>query len=152
MRSVILQTTTRLAYPVIMTFALFMFFRGHNFPGGGFIGGLLASAGMLLIYIAFGMREGDRIYGQYYRTVAVIGLVCAAGAAITPMVMGMPFLTSLFWQINIPAVGMFDVSTVLLFDFGVFLVVVGTLVGSVKVLVVEHRFAKNNRGRGSESR
>lgn len=149
MKSVILQTTTRLAYPVIMIFALFMFVRGHNLPGGGFIGGLLASAGMLLIYIAFGMREGDRVYGQYYRAVAVLGLACSASAAIVPMLMGMPFLTSLFWDVDIPALGTFSLSTVLLFDLGVFLVVVGTIVGSVKVLVVERRFL--NRGKGSES-
>jgi len=144
-RSVLLQTTTRLAYPVIMTFALFMFFRGHNFPGGGFIGGLLAAAGMLLIYIAFGMRTGDQIYGQYYRTIAVAGLACSAAAAVVPMFMGMPFLSSLFWTIRVPALGTFDVSTVLLFDFGVFLVVVGTIVGSVKVLVVERRFVGGRR-------
>lgn len=133
-----------------MIFALFMFVRGHNFPGGGFIGGLLASAGMLLIYITFGMREGDRIYGQYYRAVAVLGLACAAGAGIVPMFLGMPFLSSLFWEVHVPTLGTFDLSTVLLFDLGVFLVVVGTLVGSVKVLVVERRFV-NNRGQGRES-
>lgn len=133
-----------------MIFALFMFVRGHNFPGGGFIGGLLASAGMLLIYITFGMREGDRIYGQYYRAVAVLGLACAATAGIVPMLLGMPFLSSLFWDLHIPLVGTFALSTVLLFDFGVFLVVVGTIVGSVKVLVVERRFV-NNRGQGRES-
>jgi len=144
-RSVILQTVTRLAYPVIMTFALFMFFRGHNFPGGGFIGGLLASAAMLLIYIAFGMRTGDRIYGQYYRTVAVLGLACAAVAGVLPMFLGMPFLSSMFWQIHVPLVGDFDVSTVLLFDFGVFLVVIGTIVGSVKVLVLERRYLSGGR-------
>lgn len=151
MRSVLLQTTTRLAYPVIMTFALFMFFRGHNLPGGGFIGGLLASAGMLLIYIAFGMREGDRVYGSYYRTIATLGLGCAALAGTVPMFQGLPFLSSMFWQLHIPLLGDLDFSTVLLFDFGVFLVVVGTIVGSVKVLAVERRFI-SSRDKGSDSR
>lgn len=150
MSSVLLQTTTRLAYPLIMTFAFFMFFRGHNHPGGGFIGGLLASAGMLLIYMAFGAKEGDRIYGQYYRAVAMFGLACSAFAAVFPMFLGMPFLKSIFWTISLPGGATFDISTVLLFDFGVFWVVIGTLVGSAKVLVVERRFSAG-RGRGSEA-
>lgn len=148
MRSVLLQTTTRLAYPIIMTFALFMLFRGHNFPGGGFIGGLLASAGMLTVYIAFGMGQGDRLYGSYYRIIASVGLFCAAVAALVPMFNGLPFLTSMFWRVTIPFVGEFDASTVLLFDLGVFLVVVGTIVGAVKVLVLERRQIS---GAGKES-
>lgn len=139
MRSVLLQTTARLAYPVIIMFALFMFFRGHNFPGGGFIGGLLASAGILLIYIAFGMRLGDRTYRFNYRLTASVGLVCAALAGLLPMLSGRPFLTSMFRRVEIPLIGVLDVSTVLLFDFGVFLVVLGTIVGIVKVLVLEGR-------------
>lgn len=150
MRSVLLQTTTRLAYPVIMIFALFMFFRGHNLPGGGFIGGLLASAGMLLIYISFGMRQGDRVYGSYYRGIATWGLLCAAAAGTAPMFSGRPFLTSMFWDVTIPVIGSVEVSTVLLFDLGVFLVVVGTIVGSVKVLVVEPRYIPGHR-KGSDS-
>lgn len=151
MSSVLLQTTTRLAYPIIMTFAFFMFFRGHNHPGGGFIGGLLASAGMLLVYMAFGAREGDRIYGRYYRALAMFGLACSLSAAVLPMLFGKPFLKSMFWTISLPGGVTFDLSTVLLFDFGVFWVVIGTLVGSAKVLVVERRFAAG-RGRGSEAR
>lgn len=147
MRSVLLQTTTRLAYPGIIMFALFMFFRGHNFPGGGFIGGLIASTGILLIYIAFGMREADRIYGFNYRIVASLGLVCAAVAGLLPMLSGRPFLTSMFQQVTIPIIGVFDVSTVLLFDFGVFLAVMGTIVGIVKVLVIERRYAPASRER-----
>ena len=115
-----------------------------NFPGGGFIGGLLASAAMLLIYIAFGMRTGDRIYGQYYRTVAVLGLPARRGRRAAH-VSRHAFLSSMFWQIHVPLVGDFDVSTVLLFDFGVFLVVIGTIVGSVKVLVLERRYLNGGR-------
>lgn len=139
MRSVLLQTTARLAYPVIIMFALFMFFRGHNFPGGGFIGGLLASSGVLLIYIAFGMRLGDRTYRLDYRLSASAGLIFAALAGLLPMFSGRPFLTSMFWQIDIPIVGVLELSTVLLFDLGVFLVVLGSIVGTVKVLVLEGR-------------
>lgn len=144
MRSVLLQTTTRLAYPGIVTFSLFMFFRGHNHPGGGFVGGLIASAGILLVYIAFGMREGDRIYGFNYRIVASVGLLCAAAAGLLPMFAGRPFLTSMFGSIDVPVVGTLQLSTVLLFDFGVFLVVLGTVVGIVKVLVLERYFTPRN--------
>lgn len=141
MRSVLLQTTTRLVYPAIVTFSLFMFFRGHNYPGGGFVGGLIASAGILLVYIAFGMREGDRIYGFNYRLVASLGLLCAAAAGLLPMFAGRPFLTSMFGRVDVPGIGTLVLSTVLLFDFGVFLVVLGTVVGIVKVLVLERHHA-----------
>jgi hypothetical protein len=67
------------------------------------------------------------------------------------MLFGKPFLKSMFWTISLPGGVTFDLSTVLLFDFGVFWVVIGTLVGSAKVLVVERRFAAG-RGRGSEAR
>lgn len=139
MRSVLLQTITRLAYPGIITFSFFMFFRGHNHPGGGFIGGLIASAGILLTYIAFGMRTGDRIYGVHYRVVALTGLLCAITAGVLPMFMGRPFLTSMFGRVVIPGFGPIELSTVLLFDFGVFLAVLGTIVGIVKVLVMERQ-------------
>lgn len=141
MRSVLLQTTTRLAYPGIITFSLFMFFRGHNQPGGGFVGGLIASAGILLMYIAFGMREADRVYRFNPRGVASLGLLCAAAAGLLPMLSGRPFLTSMFRQIDVPGIGTLQLSTVLLFDFGVFLVVLGTVVGSVRVLVLERHHA-----------
>jgi len=142
-RSVLLQTITRLAYPGIITFSLFMFFRGHNHPGGGFIGGLIASAGILLTYIAFGMWAGDRIYGVHYRTVALTGLLCAVSAGMLPMLMGKPFLTSMFGQVVLPFFGEVQLSTVLLFDFGVFLVVLGTILGIVKVLVMERKRVPN---------
>lgn len=148
MRSILLQTTARLAYPVIIMFALFMFFRGHDFPGGGFIGGLLASAGILLIYIAFGLKQGDHLYGFRFRLIASIGLLMAGAAGLVPKFVGLPFLTSMFYRIDIPLIGTFDLSTVLLFDFGVFLVVLGTIVGTVKVIVLERRHA-SSLGRGS---
>src|SRR5690625_4921081 len=99
-----------------MVFALFMFFRGHNLPGGGFIGGLLASAGVILVYMAFGMEAGDKFVD--YRVIASAGLLCAALAGLLPMFLGFPFMTSMFGQIKLPLVGSLDVSTVLLFDFG----------------------------------
>lgn len=139
MRSILLETTARLVYPLIMVFALFMFFRGHNQPGGGFIGGLLASAGIILTYMAFGLDPGDKAIN--YRLVASTGLLCAIAAGIFPMLLGFPFMTSMFGKVMIPLVGGLDVSTVLLFDFGVFLVVVGSIVGAVKVLVLEPRQA-----------
>lgn len=143
MRSVLLQTTARLAYPVIIMFAFFMFFRGHDLPGGGFIGGLLASTGILVIYIAFGMRQGDRAYRYNYRLTAFAGLLCAATAGVLPIFFGLPFLTSISGLVEAPVVGELHLSTVLLFDFGVFLVVMGTIVGAVKVLVLERRFSLN---------
>lgn len=139
MRSILLETTARLVYPLIMVFALFMFFRGHDQPGGGFIGGLLASAGIILTYMAFGFNPYVKPID--YRLVAATGLLCAMAAGIVPMFVGKPFLSSMFGQVTAPLIGTLDVSTVLLFDFGVFLVVIGSIVGAVTVLVLEPRQA-----------
>lgn len=123
-----------------MVFSLFLFLRGHNAPGGGFIGGLVASSAIILFYLAFGLVETDRIFRVDYITVASTGLLCAGAAGLLPMFFGHPFLTSLFWHVTLPLVGPFDLSTVLLFDLGVYLAVIGTMVGTVRTLVLERRW------------
>lgn len=137
MRSVILQTTTRLVFAIMIIFSVFLFFRGHNEPGGGFIGGLMASSAVWLIYIAFGLEEGDAMLPFNYRRITAIGLLAAGLASIIPMFTGLPFLTSQFYTPSLPIIGELELSTVLLFDFGVYLVVFGTMVEIVRVLVLE---------------
>lgn len=135
--SIILQTITRLASSLIIMFSLFLFLRGHDAPGGGFIGGLMASAGILLVYIAFGLERGDHVFPYNFRAIAVFGLLSASVAGVLPMFFGRPFLTSTFYRLDLPLIGPFSFSTVLLFDLGVYLVVIGTMVKSVRVMVLE---------------
>lgn len=126
MNSLILRTASRYLLVVLMVFSVFVLLRGHNEPGGGFIGGLLAAGGLALYGLANGaasVREAMRIDP---RAIIGAGLLCALAAAFSGPLIGRPVLTGLWAPDAVPGIG--KVSTVLLFDFGVYLVVVGAVV------------------------
>ncbi len=114
--SVILRTATRLLVGLMLVFSVFMLLRGHNEPGGGFIGGLIASTGMALYSMAFSSAEVRRALKIDPRRIAMIGLAAALTAGVLPAFQGLPFLTGLWW---------YPLGTPILFDIGVYLVVVG---------------------------
>jgi len=123
MRNIILERIVNLFLYIMVGFALFLLFRGHNRPGGGFIGGIIAAAGFLLYGIVFGSEkvlEKIRINPRY---IMGGGLLIAFLAATIPMTVGKPPLTALwFFVAGIP------LGTPLLFDIGVFVLVVGMIV------------------------
>jgi len=127
MTSVILHTATRLLMSLILMFSIYILFRGHNEPGGGFIGGLIAASAIILYSVSFGpswARAAMRVHGL---SIAGCGLFLAALSGVLAAFAGVPFLTGLWW---IPHWGKelhFALSTPLLFDVGVYLVVVGAL-------------------------
>lgn len=123
MTSLILATATRLVFPLMLTFSIFLLLRGHNEPGGGFVGGLVAAASFALYAFATDVqraREALRI-----DTIRLIGmgLAVAVGSGILALIVGRPFLTAIWTDIEIPVIGV--INTVLAFDLGVYLVVVG---------------------------
>ena len=115
-------------FPVILTFAIYLLMRGHDLPGGGFAGGVTASIAILLLYMAGGTRwvEG-RLDIRPLRWIS-FGLLLAVGTGIASWVAGYPFLTSYFSYLTIPLIGDVPIASALLFDIGVFAVVVGTTV------------------------
>ena len=122
----ILSTATRGLVPLMLAFSVFLLWRGHNLPGGGFIGGLVASAALVLDGLAFGPGEVRRRLRVEPVTVAAAGLLVGLGAGVLGWFAGSPFLTGLWWK---PVVGGAELplGTPLLFDIGVYLVVVGTI-------------------------
>ncbi len=122
--SLILRTATRLLMPLLLLFSLFSLLRGHNEPGGGFIGGLLAAGSLCLYLLAHGPEATRRVLRIDPRTLIGGGLLAALGAGLAPLFLGQPFLTGLWAEQPVPGIG--KVSTVLLFDIGVYLVVAGT--------------------------
>jgi multicomponent Na+:H+ antiporter subunit A len=136
-RSVILETCVRLAFHTVLVFGVYLLFAGHNQPGGGFIGGLVAGSAFVLRYVAGGRAE--------LRTAVPIdpGLLLGAGvllATTTGMgawVFGVDFLTSTYGTAAVPLLGEVKASTVLLFDFGVFLVVIGLVLTLLRTLGAE---------------
>jgi multisubunit Na+/H+ antiporter MnhB subunit len=123
MRNIVLERIVSLFLYVMVGFAIFLLFRGHNRPGGGFIGGIIAAAGFLLYGIVFGSEkvlEKIRVNPRY---IMGSGLLIAFLAATIPMILGKPPLTAMWvFPAGIP------LGTPLLFDVGVFVLVLGMIV------------------------
>lgn len=122
-QSVILSTSTRYLLPLLLLLSLFLLLRGHNEPGGGFVGGLVAAAAIALYALAVSVEEAQRLLRLDLRTLMGVGLVCAIGSGLLGMVTGGPLLTGLWYSQPVPVVG--KLGTPLLFDVGVYLVVLG---------------------------
>lgn len=127
----IMQTLTRLLLPLMLLVAVFIFLRGHNMPGGGFIAGLIAAVALVVQYLANGIEwTSERLKVDMHWSIA-FGLLAATGTGLVAMAIGYPFLTSTFTYLNWPIVGKFEVASAIAFDLGVFLVVVGATVMSL---------------------
>ncbi len=128
---VIMQTLTRLLFPLMLMVAVFIFIRGHNLPGGGFIAGLIAAVALTVQYLANGIAwTGERLKIDMHWVIGV-GLLIATVTGLVSMGLGYPFLSTTFTYITWPVVGKFEVASAIAFDLGVFLVVVGATVMSL---------------------
>lgn len=127
----ILQTFSRLMLPLMLLVAVFIFLRGHNLPGGGFIAGLIASIAIILMYLANGIAWTNERLHINMQMVIGLGLLSATATGLVAIAFGYPFLTSAFSHIHWPLVGDFELASAIAFDLGVFLVVVGASVLSL---------------------
>jgi len=125
-QSLILRTTAFFLLPLLLLFALFLLLRGHNEPGGGFIAGLVASAAIALHLFAMGTAGARRVLRVEPRDLLSWGLILAIGAGMPALFSGQPFLTADWLTLSLPVFGELKLGTPLLFDLGVFLVVIGT--------------------------
>jgi len=124
MNSIILRATSGFLTTLLVVVSLLVLVRGHNEPGGGFIGGLLAASGFAIYALAHGAPASRRLLRFDPRSVLGAGLVTAIAAGAVALVDGRMFLTGIWSSVKIPVIG--KLSTVLLFDVGVYLVVLGT--------------------------
>lgn len=123
MTSIILSTTIRLLLPLLLLFSVFLLLRGHNEPGGGFVGGLVAAAAIVLYTLAEGVEPARRILIVNPRQLIAGGLLVALSSGVIPFFYGLPFQTGLWLPRALPVLG--HVGTPLLFDLGVYLLVAG---------------------------
>ncbi len=132
MTSLILSTATRLITGLMLVFSVFLLLRGHNEPGGGFIGGLVAVIAFALYGKSRGTAEARRALYVHPNVLSLIGLGCAVAAGVVGMLFGEPFLTGkwLFVGGGDGDKG-WPLSTILLFDIGVYLVVVGAVLSVI---------------------
>jgi multisubunit Na+/H+ antiporter MnhB subunit len=133
MTSSILQTAARLLMPLLLLFAIFLLLRGHNQPGGGFVGGLVVAASFVLYAIAFSVDAARRALLVQPSTLLGIGLLVALVSGLPGVVVGRPFMTAL-WTTLGAGRAQLDVGTPLVFDIGVFLAVIGVVLTIVFTL------------------
>ncbi|MCG7235535.1 Na+/H+ antiporter subunit A [Corynebacterium sp. ACRQP] len=126
-RSILVDVVTRLLFPSMMLLSAYFFFSGHNAPGGGFAGGLVAALALTLRYLAGGRREAEETLPVHPGKVLGIGIMFTTAAAVAPMFFGMPPLTSSYAEFDVPLIGDVTVPSALIFDAGVYIIVVGLI-------------------------
>ncbi|MEQ1941653.1 monovalent cation/H+ antiporter subunit A [Mesorhizobium sp. VNQ89] len=127
----------RWMFPVVVLFSAYLFIRGHDLPGGGFAAGVTMAIGFLLQYLAGGTRwVEDRLRILPIRWIGV-GLIVAAMTGMGSFLFGYPFLTSYFQYTEIPFIGKVPTASALLFDLGVFSLVVGATV--LMLIAIAHQ-------------
>jgi multicomponent Na+:H+ antiporter subunit B len=127
--SIIVQTAARAIEPLLLFFSVYLLLAGHNEPGGGFVGGLVAAAALTLHAIAFGVDSARSALRLDPRTIAGIGLVVALAAVWAGAAAGKPPMTGM-WTDG-PGRTALELGTPVLFDAGVFLVVVGSALNGI---------------------
>ena len=125
MNSVVFSTTVRAITPLLLAFSLFMLLRGHNEPGGGFIAGLLAVMAFVLYALAFDVRKAKALLRVSPQTLTAAGLLLSCASGCVAWLAGGAFLQGLWVPLELPAE--LKLGTVLLFDMGVYLVVLGSV-------------------------
>jgi multicomponent Na+:H+ antiporter subunit B len=133
--SLILRTGARYMLPIMLLFSVFLLLRGHYEPGGGFVGGLTAGAAFVLFAVAFGVKDARNVLQIDPRMLIGIGLLVALGSGFIGMLFGYPFMAGIWFMYEIPALG--KVGSPLLFDIGVYLVVIGVVLEIIFVLAEE---------------
>jgi len=125
MGTLIFRACAPLIVGLMLVFSVFVLLRGHNEPGGGFIAGLIAGAAMAALGIAFGTDAVRRTLRLHPMAIAGCGLLLAATSGVPSLFLGKPFMTGLWFEADLFGSHL-ALSTVLLFDLGVFLIVAGT--------------------------
>jgi len=127
-RSPIMDTTAQLIFHSALVLSLYLLFAGHNQPGGGFVGGLVAGAAVAVHYVAGGIDEVRSLSRLRPWTILGGGLALASVAALAPLIGGGAVLESgLVIDADLPGLGQVKVSSTLVFDAGVYAVVVGLM-------------------------
>lgn len=130
--TLILNVAARFLLPLQLLFSLFLLLRGHDEPGGGFIAGLVASGAFVLYLFAFGLRALRDMIKVSPRDLVGLGLLFALFSTLPAWWLGQPFFTSQWW--SVPIIG-YKASTPLIFDVGVYLVVLGSVLTTITALM-----------------
>jgi multicomponent Na+:H+ antiporter subunit A len=136
-RSILLEVIVRVLFHSIIIVSLYLLFAGHNLPGGGFAGGLVAGMALVMRYIAGGRYELGAAAPADPGRLLGVGMALAVGCAIVPLLFGAAPLTSAFFEADIPVLGHVEFVTSTIFDIGVYLVVIGLVLDVLRSLGAE---------------
>ncbi|WP_031293446.1 monovalent cation/H+ antiporter subunit A [Sphingobium sp. HDIP04] len=117
----------RLLLPLATMIGLYIFLRGHNMPGGGFIAGLVMSIAMLMQYMASGFEWADQRRQIDEHLLIGLGVIIAALTGLGSLFFGAPLFTSAFGHFTLPLIGEFELATAMMFDIGVAMTVIGAV-------------------------
>ncbi len=121
----IITVLSRIFFPLALLVSVFIFLRGHNQPGGGFIAGLITSIALILQYVCSGTEWVRQRLPVDYGGVSVVGVLIAVATGAASFLFGYPFLTTTFTHVHWPIVGEFELASAMVFDAGVYITVVG---------------------------
>lgn len=134
-RSLLLPVAARYLVPLMLLFSVFLLLRGHNEIGGGFVGGLVAASALMLYAIAISPEALQRLLPIEPYLMVGIGLLTSLTSTVIPIFGGEPFMKGLWFPRPIPVIG--KIGTPLLFDTGVYLVVIGVILWILLTLAEE---------------
>ncbi|MCP1388218.1 Na+/H+ antiporter subunit A [Corynebacterium sp. TA-R-1] len=126
-RNIMVDIATRILFPSMMLLSMYFFFSGHNAPGGGFAGGLVAALAFTLRYLAGGRHEIEEALPIDPAKILGAGMLITCLAFVFPMFFGYPPLMSDYVSLELPLIGEFDVPSALVFDAGVYIIVIGLI-------------------------
>jgi len=122
---IMLVVVTRILLPLALAAAVYIFLRGHNQPGGGFVAGLVVSIALLMQYLASGWLWAHRRMRFDPHVLIGAGVLIAGGTGLGALAFGVPFLTSAYDYFHLPLIGEFELATAIAFDLGVASTVIG---------------------------
>ncbi|AJC78522.1 MULTISPECIES: Na(+)/H(+) antiporter subunit B [Rhizobium] len=143
MNTLIFRTIAPFLTALMLLFSVFVLLRGHNEPGGGFIGGLIAASGLAIYGIARGVAAVHRALFFHPLSIAGCGLFLSTAAGLLSIVVGVPFMTGLWIYPNLLGLEV-PLSSVMLFDLGVYLVVLGAIT-SIALTLEEKEVASEEK-------
>lgn len=137
MNTLLPRTAARYLFPIIILFAVYVLLRGHNEPGGGFVGGLAAASAYILYALAYDVTAARRLLKIDSISLVGWGLLLSLASGLLPIFSGKPFLTAHWTKIAVTPDWTLKIGTPLIFDIGVYLVVLGVTLTILLALAEE---------------
>lgn len=128
---VILKTVAKAGVLIIFTFGIYLFLSGHHNPGGGFIGGLVLASAFVLLFLSHDSETVSDAIPVDFKKLSAFGVLLALISGVGPIFFGQPFLSQSFGYFNLPIFGKTELATVMIFEAGIALTVIGVVVNII---------------------